>query len=151
VQLRRVLLLFALVLGLSALVAALVPPPDEDEGPARNVQTVQAASPRSAGGDGALRFDVRTRPAPERVQTRRAAPGSRVSLEVSVPEPGDVTIPAVGLRQSGDPHAPARFDLLAPASGRYAVVFEPVRGPARTVARVAFTEPGAVRRRARGR
>ena len=142
------LLLFALVLGLSALVAAAVSPPEEDEEPAREAPTGQSQPGATAR---LVRFEVPERPARADAPTRRVPPGSRLSVEVAVPRPGEVTISALGLRQSGDPLAPARFDLLAPEAGRYAVVFEPVRGPDRVVGRIAFAEPATVRRRERGR
>jgi hypothetical protein len=150
VQLRRILLLFALVLGLSALVASVVSPPAERDEPSRGGQN---ASPEPSGvaRGNALRFDAAPRSKPADVPIRRAVAGSRVSIEVFVPRPGDVTIPRLGLRRSGDALAPPRLDLLAPASGRYEVVFEPVRGPARVVGRIAVEETATVRRRERGR
>ena len=143
VQIRRVLLLFALVLGLSALVASIAPPPEEDEErPERpSTATTPAVRPPTdlsppltlpAHGRG-------TRPAVRRVEA-----GSSFSLQVRVREAGDVVIPGLGLRQTADPLAPARFDLLASPPGRHAVAFVPLRGDRRVIGRLAFVEPATV-------
>jgi hypothetical protein len=143
VQLRRVLLLFALVLGLSALVASIVPPPETREeretGPSMPAAARAPAPPTlsfGAASDGA--------------ETRRAAVGSRLTVVVSVPAPGEVTVEGLGLRASADPRAPARFDLVARRSGRHAVVFLPPGEPPSTVGRIVFANAATVRPRAPG-
>ena len=100
-QIRRVLLLFALVLGLSALVASIAPAPDDEteEPPATAVEPPPATAPEpvapplkvSAKGSGG--------PAP----TRHVSVGAGFTLQVSVPEPGDVILDGIGLRESADP------------------------------------------------
>ena len=76
--------------------------------------------------------------------TRRVSVGSGFTLQVSVPEPGDVILEGLGLRQSADALTPARFDLVAERRGRYPVVFQPVEGDRRVVARLAFEEQQTV-------
>jgi len=49
VQVRRVLLLFALVLGLSAVVASLAPPPEKPGDEDRGTDTSVTTSPQSTG------------------------------------------------------------------------------------------------------
>jgi hypothetical protein len=149
VQLRRVLLLFALVLGLSAVVASIVPPPETRE--ERDREPAGPAEPTrrpAAGPSGTLAFAVPADAREDRPRTRRAAAGSRLSVQVSVPEPGEVTLEGLGLRASADPRAPARFDLVARPNGRYAVVFVPLRGGARVVGRLEFADAATVRPRA---
>jgi hypothetical protein len=141
VQLRRVLVLFGLVLGLTALIASVAPRPRERErdAPARS-------RPSAAPGAPAARR-IRARLGRHaRVPVRRALTGADVELEVEVPRPGDVVLERLGLRQSADPLAPARFSLVASRPARHSVRFEPVRGAPRIVGRVAF-----VRRRHRAR
>jgi hypothetical protein len=151
VQLRRVLLLFALVLGLSALVASIVPPPEERADEASPAVERPSSRPRASGPSDAVRVDVAADPRRDRLETWRAAVGSRVSVEVSVRSPGDITLGGLGLRQSADPLAPARFDLLAARTGRHPIVFVPIRGRARVVGRLAFAEPATVKPRAPAR
>ena len=149
-QIRRVLLLFALVLGLSALVASLAPPPeDPDEARDEAVPTVEQAAPGPAMQ--ARRVSIAVRPRPARNPTRRIRTGSSFWLTVSVPDPGDVVVEDLGLRQSADPLAPATFALLAEPSGRHPVVFIPVDGERRVVGRLVFVDPMTVTPPQRGR
>jgi hypothetical protein len=147
VQLRRVLLLFALVLGLSAVVAALAPPPEQDDEERPAEPRVETAAPAPAPAPpNELTIDIPPEGARNDTPVaRRARAGSRVALTVRVPEPGDVVIEGVGLRRSADPLAPARFDLLARPAGRFAVSFEPVEGEGRIVARLIFEAVATVR------
>ena len=147
VQIRRVLLLFGLVLGLSALVASIAPAPEEADEPPEPAPTVGAPAVRPADRAAPVTLSASGRDAP----TRRVTVGSSFSLEVPVRKPGDVVIDDLGLRASADPRAPARFDLLARPAGRYAVGFAPVRGEPRTIGWLAFVEPATVKPRPRGR
>ena len=142
-QIRRVLLLFALVLGLSALVASIAPPPEEsDEEPAP--RTATARTPAPAAPAGPLHVTLRS-------GTRRVPLDSSFTLEVPVQEPGEVVLRGLGFRQSADPRAPARFDLLASPAGRYAVAFAPPLQPQRVIGHLAFVEPSTVTRARRDR
>jgi hypothetical protein len=152
VQIRRVLLLFALVLGLSAVVASLAPPPEESRDEDRGTDTTVAAAP-PVPGPATPRMPVRI-PAggPEaRPVTRRVREGSSFKLEVPVREPGDVVVDELGLRQSADPHTPALFYVLASPPGRYAVAFVPVLGDRRVIGHLAFVEPETVTQQQRDR
>ena len=141
-QLRRILLLFALVLGLSALVGSLAPPPEDDrnEGAAEApVPTTPSAVPRRLEGGERIRFEA---PAPGdesfTTRTRVVPSGSSLRVSVSVPVPGDVAIDGLGLRESASPLVPALFELLAEPEGRYSVLFLPVSGEPRLVGRLQF-------------
>ncbi|MGH2836902.1 MAG: hypothetical protein ACRDJY_00970 [Thermoleophilaceae bacterium] len=151
-QIRRVLLLFALVLGLSALVASLAPPPEDPDEDGRDeaVPTVEQAAPSSPEMD-PRRVSIAVRPARARPSIRRVRTGSSFWLTVSVPDPGDVVVEGLGLRQSADPLAPASFALLAQPRGRHAVVFVPVDGKQRVVGRLVFVDPMTVTQPQRGR
>jgi hypothetical protein len=147
VQIRRVLLLFALVLGLSALVASIAPPPEDREEEPREAPAVENAAPAIAPASVSLSaLSARARP-----PTKRVRVGSRFTLEVAVPAPGDVVLEDLGLRQTADRLAPARFELLATPPGRYEVAFLPIQGIRRVAGRIAFEEPVTVTRRPRGR
>ena len=146
-QIRRVLLLFALVLGLSALVASIAPAPEDgdEEPPATVAPPPPAAAPEPIAPP--LKVSVKDVDAP--VPTRRVRVGSGFTLQVSVPEPGDVILE--GLRQSADSLTPARFDLVAQRPGRHPVVFQPIQGDRRVVAHLAFEDPQTVTPRPRDR
>jgi hypothetical protein len=124
VHIRRALLLFAIVLGMAALVASLSRPVEErrDETTARGqpepgpttVEPVPAPSVPSA-----VTFDA------AEDQTRRLTEGSAATIEVSVDEPGSVQIPGLGLSAPANPLTPARFDILATDPGDYELLFAP--------------------------
>jgi hypothetical protein len=144
VQTRRVLLLFALVLGVSALAASLAPPPDTSRDKPKEPPAASAPSARAVPGSPARRVRLtapRAAAHAARAPLRRLPGGSRLVLEVSVPEPGEVAIERLGLRAAADPLTPARFELLAEPAGRFPVLFVPVRGKPRTAARLLFTRP----------
>jgi hypothetical protein len=70
---------------------------------------------------------------------RRVPAGVRLSVEVTVPAPGEVVLEPSGLRVSADPLTPGRFELLAEPAGRCELIFVPVRGEERRVGRLLFT------------
>jgi hypothetical protein len=151
VQIRRVLLLFALVLGLSALVASLAPAPDTgDEGTDdTTVATTPEATPLERAEPLVVRFSAGAKR--QEFPTRRVPLGSSFVLEVSVPGPGDVLVDELGLRQSADPLTPARFAILAQPPGGYAVGFVPATGERILVGEVEFVEPASATRPRRDR
>jgi hypothetical protein len=126
-HLRRALLLFALVLGLTGLAASIAPPPDTDK---EAVEPPAAPSPEAAEEQVKLSFKA---PAAEgKPLVRRARPDTRILIEVASRRPGQASIPALGRIDSATELVPARFELLAPPPGRYDVLFEPTDGtPAR--------------------
>jgi hypothetical protein len=151
VQLRRVLLLFALVLGLSALVASLAPPPErpgEGDKEAAPPESTGVTEPAAAASR-TVRFSA---PGPAvRPRAARVVLGSQLTVEVRVPRPGEVELEGLGLRASADRLTPARFDLTAQPAGRYAVVFHPARGGERVAGRLEFAEKPRLRQPRRRR
>jgi hypothetical protein len=126
VHLRRALLLFALVLGLTALAASIAPAPHRDEAP---LPPAPAPS-RAAAADASITFRAPT--AKRRPPRRRVALGSHLTVAVAATRPGQADIPRLGLTASVTASAPAQFDLLVPDAGRYDVLFTPTDGaPAR--------------------
>ncbi len=122
-HLRRALLLFALVLGLTGLAASIAPPPDE--GKEAPVEPPPAPSPEAAEEQKTLLFRAPVRDKPVE---RRVRPGTRVLVEVATRRPGQVSLPAFGRIENATELVPARFELLGPAPGRYDVLFEPTDG-----------------------
>lgn len=127
-ELRRALLLFAIVLGLAAVVSSLARPPRDQTGaqsdpagrpdaPSTPTATAQPAhSPVPT-----IRFVVGR---PRRTQTLKA--GSAATVTVVVEEPGEVTLGGLGLTAGADPLTPARFDVLSTRPGRHPVRFRAV-------------------------
>jgi hypothetical protein len=118
-HLRRAMLLFAIVLGLAAMAAALTRPPAEraNPRPAPPRSAVPARTPRLPAE---VRLDTARRP-----RTRVVRAGRRTIVTVDVKDPGQVELAGLGLTASAEPLTPARFDVLAPKAGRYEVLYTP--------------------------
>jgi hypothetical protein len=136
VELRRALLLFAIVLGLAAIVAAV-------SGTRSDRTRTSAAVPNSPPGETAhpgpvrqttLRFD-----SAGPVVTRTARVDESVTVSVKVDEAGTVELQGLGLSDDAEPLTPAQFDVLADQPGRHAVLLLPPNGVRpRTVGRLVF-------------
>jgi hypothetical protein len=129
VHLRRALLLFAIVLGMAALVASLSRPIDDrrDETTAREPSEpgpATAAPSPAPLPPSIVRFDA------AKDETERLEQGTAATLEVSVAEPGNVQIPGLGLSAAATTFTPARFDILATDPGDYELLFAPAGGEA---------------------
>jgi hypothetical protein len=128
VHLRRALLLFAIVLGLAALVASVSRPPEESgeradgRPPPSETPMLSPGSESPPGSTIDLVFDA------GREQTRRVDSGQPATLLVEAEEPGMVEIPDLGLSAAADPLTPARFEVLVSDPGRYALFFTPAGG-----------------------
>jgi hypothetical protein len=134
VHIRRALLLFAIVLGMAALVASFSRPPEnrtpteqsEETGP--GVGTAPEAAPETATP---APVDTPSRPisfdagSPDR---RRLEQGRAATLEIAVDEPGSVEVPDLGLVSNADEHTPARFEVFPTRAGSYAILFRPADG-----------------------
>ena len=114
-------MLFAIVLGVAALAAA-VSRPGRDRGTRRapSPPLPELAPGPAAPARARLSFSERGRPRRERLRAGRA-----VTVTVSVREPGQVDVPGLGLTAAAEPLTPARFDVFARRPGRYAVRFTP--------------------------
>jgi hypothetical protein len=116
VHLRRALLLFTLVLGLTALAAAISPSRDGGDAVAPPAAVARPSRPPFRD----VVFEMRPS---GKATERRADVGEHLVVSVSSPEGGVATVPKLGLTASVALDAPARFDLLAPSPGRYDVFF----------------------------
>jgi hypothetical protein len=139
VHIRRALLLFAIVLGMAALVASLSRPIDErrDKTTAREPREPTAMPAPAPETRKTLAFD-----AVENEAVRLPA-GSAATVEVAVDEPGIVEIPDLGRSAPANPLTPARFAILASRPGRYELRFTPATGDApESAGRLVVTSSG---------
>jgi hypothetical protein len=119
VHLRRALLLFAIVLGLAALAAALSRPADRAE--QRTEPTVAEPAPETGGSLEPAELQFRA----SHPRRRSLAADQAAQVLVIVDVPGTVDIPGLGLSASADAVTPARFDVLEHRPGRYPILFAP--------------------------
>ena len=123
-ELRRALLLFAIVLGVAAVVAALASPSDDSDR-AATTPPAEAPAPPSSQARPPARVELDGRRAPA---TRRLEIGRATTVVASVEEAGQVTIPELGLTEAAEPNDPAVFETLPARRGRYSVEFTPSGG-----------------------
>jgi hypothetical protein len=125
-ELRRALLLFAVVLGVAAIVSTIARPPEGgDDEPAptadRPAPTVGAAGPgATTPKPTTLEFRPTAKPT-----TRRLEVGRPATVLVDVKTPGQVEIPSLGLTDAGEPLTPALFEVLVTDPGSHAIVVQP--------------------------
>ena len=124
-HLRRALILFAVVLGLAGLVAAVSQPRRHGHGTTTPEPPVDQLLAPSPGGVEPLQvaFSEGARP-----RTRRLRAGRAATVTVRVRESGQVDLDGLGLVAAAEPVTPARFDVLPSEPGRYAVRFTPAGG-----------------------
>jgi hypothetical protein len=119
---RRLIVVMLVLLGLSTLVAALVPAPQSSEdGP--GTPTGPAGGPgarRPSHGAGGL-VTARIRVSDRSPEVVRVRPGQRLVLLVGGAVGDDISIPAFGLTETMAPTAPARFDLIVDRAGRFPI------------------------------
>ena len=118
-ELRRALLLFAIVLGLAAIATSVSRPPERRERAQEPAVSEPVASPRPGSSPPReIVFEPAAKP-----PTERLAAGSPATVVVEVLEPGQVEIEGLGLSGFAEPLTPARFDVLANREGTYTVRF----------------------------
>jgi hypothetical protein len=121
VHLRRSILLFALVLGLTALAAAVSP---SRNGSDDSVTVPPQSAPASEALPRQIKLDAR-RSLVAAPRVLRARTNEHVVVTLLAGRSGGLaTIPRLGRTATVSGAAAARFDLLAPAPGRYDVMFE---------------------------
>jgi hypothetical protein len=122
VHVRRAILLFALVLGLTALAAAVSPSRDSGGGGGAPVAPAPAVSAAQALPRQIVLDTRRSRGRTPKLL--RARENEHIVLLVLASGGGLATLPQLGRTASVSAAAPALFDLLAPPPGRYDVMFE---------------------------
>ncbi len=131
VELRRAILLFAIVLGLAAVATSVSrPPASQDDARRRPAKRTPAASStptakprRAAARERRLAFRAGGRPLTRYLPSDRAA-----TVIVSVPEPGQVELAGLGLGGPAEPLTPARFEVFVTEQDRHRVRFTPLDG-----------------------
>jgi hypothetical protein len=112
---RRLVIVMLLLLGISTLAAALVDPPETDEGDEAAIEPPPLPQPR--GELVRERIDA-MEPTPEVISIRV---GDQLTLTVTSRRADEVEIPALGELRFVAPLAPARFDFFAREEGTYAI------------------------------
>ena len=115
-HLRRAVLLFGIVVGLAAVVAVLAPKPQDSQLLQRPPAPPPAPPPAAPSLDVTVSF-AHVPP------TLSIPPGAHLVLTADVPSPGDVSF--LGSVQAAEPGTPAVFDVVVPASGSFALAFDP--------------------------
>ena len=143
-QLRRVVLLFAVGLLLAVLVSSSL----QSRPPVPGEAARPPAPP--AAGSGPEQIDIDVREPPKRDSSTRDAPsaesveqGAHVIVTVSARAPGQIELEALGRTAPVDPGTPAVFDLLLDRPGTYPVTYAPVGDEARPVAELVVRPPSA--------
>jgi hypothetical protein len=125
VELRRAILLFAVVLGVAAIVSSIARPPERggdnaDSAPKASKET-SAAKPRGKTPQPTtIEFRSGAKP-----QTRKLELGQPATVLVDVETPGQIDIPTLGLTEPAEPLTPALFEVLATAKGNHAIMVQP--------------------------
>jgi len=129
VELRRALLLFAVVLGLAAIATSVSRPAerggDEASDPGRRTPT--AGPRRTALQPALISFATTATPRERRLAVNRPA-----TVTVEVARAGQVELAGLGLTAEAQPLTPARFDVLERRPGRYKVRFTPAAASSET-------------------
>lgn len=128
-ELRRALLLFAIVLGLAAIASTIARPPDRggDADTDTTASTPPAKSAPSATSPAAktpqpTTIEFRSGAKPE---THKLEQGQPATVLVDVETPGQVDIPSLGLTDAGEPLTPAMFEILETKPGNHPIMVQP--------------------------
>lgn len=124
-ELRRALLLFAIVLGVAAIASSITRPRGGDDDGAPSTDTAGRTPPArpapAARSTRPTRIELRAC----KRQTCELQLGQPVTVVVDVDVPGQVDIPSLGLTEPAQPLTPATFDLLPGEAGRHDVTLAP--------------------------
>jgi len=135
---RRLLIVMLVLLGISSVIAVMVPDPDRrdpaSEGSSTTGETgTTGTSEETSGSEGERDGGYRSEASPETTTESvsldagkkaevKVKPGSRLVLSVNSKEGSLVEIEGLGLTGFADPYAPAVFDVILPSQpGRFQV------------------------------
>ena len=116
---RRLLIVMLVLLGISALAAALVPGQRLNQGTDSSSSTTTEETTAVVPQGRLLTATINA--ARTKQQAVRITLGDELILLVKANLRDDVEIPALGVVEPVDPVTPARFDLLPPQTGSYPV------------------------------
>lgn len=138
-QARRILLILAVALLVTAVGASLVPQPGVEDSAPEDEQAAEQGRPAEgepAGADATtIVFDARRPP-----KTARLPADRHVVVTVRANAPGQVEIEDLGRVEQVDPLAPATFDLFTDRNGAFDLVYQPVEGPPRRLGTIVVNE-----------
>lgn len=131
-ELRRALLLFAIVLGMAAIASTIARPLDRNRSAGTDTATTTAPQPSPNGKPTArtpqpTTIEFRTGAKP---QTHELEQGQPATVLVDVETPGQVDIPSLGLTDTGEPLTPAMFEILETRPGSHAIMVQPAASEA---------------------
>ena len=142
VELRRALLLFAIVLGLAAIVTSISRPTERAKRSDGSGDAVRPATPTANPGRDPLKAAQVSFSAAEPA-ARRLEVGRPATVTVKAAVPGQVEVEGLGLSAPAEPLTPARFEVLAARPGQHPVRFTPVGGGAtRSAGTLRVVAPG---------
>jgi hypothetical protein len=119
---RRILVLVAVLMGLTALAASLAPPPETLRQRGRTPTATNAPTPTPAPSSAAARnVELHLRVPARRGRELSAAVGDTVDLTVTGDVLDTVVIPRLSLVEPIDRDSPAEFELYADTPGRYPI------------------------------
>ena len=141
---RRLVVVMLVLLFVSSLAAALAPVrPGEERSTSTSTSTTPTSPPAPAGEDEPqgrlIRAVVRVEPESPGDSERpklpavRAGVGDQLQLRVEARRVATVEVVGLGATEGVAPLAPARFDLLLPAAGRYPIRLLEFREPIATL------------------
>ena len=116
---RRILILVAVVMGLTALAASLAPTPQSVRRPGATAGPAPAAPQEPGAGRTVTARLSADRPEPGR--EIRVTEGDTVAIEVTGDVVDAVVIEDLAVTEAIDPDSPARVELLADTPGRFAI------------------------------
>jgi hypothetical protein len=143
---RRLLIVMLVLLGLSTLAAALIPPEslrEDSTGTTTTEATQTQPADRTSGGG---LFVQRITVGGKQVPVVPIKVGNELRLTVHSQRADELEIPALGLVEAVAPGAPAHFDILAESEGSYGIRFVEAD---RLAARVEVRKRGAKKPRSR--
>jgi hypothetical protein len=117
---RRLLIVMLVLLGISALAAALVPGQRLNQGTSSTSTTTEETTAVDTLPEGRL-LTATIDAARPKLQVVQLKLGDELILLVKARVRDDVEIPALGLVEPVDPVTPARFDILPPETGSYPI------------------------------
>ena len=123
-ELRRALLLFAIVLGVAAIVTLVSAPEraQRDDGSGLPDADPPGGPEPLPGPAAPISFSA------AEPKVRRLEAGRPATVAVKVPAPGQVELQGLGLSAPAEPLTPARFEVLERRPGSYDVRFTPAEG-----------------------
>jgi hypothetical protein len=121
---RRLVILVAVLMGLTALAASVAPPPDparRDRGATPTPTPTPPEAPPDTAVSGVVSAHVEVGPPGSRLTRVRAREGNTVTLDVSGDVVDAVVVDDLPVIEPIDPDTPAHLEIVPSAPGRYPI------------------------------